>query len=223
VKTVSSSKTNRIMPGPIAATGQRWEVLSFADLDGRGTAPGRSSQADDTAKVMRERGYEAGLAEGRAAGYRAGQIAGMAAATTQREAEAARIDALCAQLATAAAPLVEQQATALVQLACAMTRKLLARELRLAPDSIVAIVADAVAQLPRAAQGVAVHVAPADADLLTARCAAEPQQRAWHIVANPAIAPGGCRVEADCGDLDAGLETRWAALLAALEQHEAPA
>jgi len=153
------------------------------------------------------RGYEAGLAAGRAEMQR--QIA-------ELEGRVRRLDALLGLLAQPLAELDAEVQQQLTLLALAVGKQLARRELKSDPAQIVAIIREAVGRLPVAARDVRVHLHPEDAAVVRERLATPSQERAWSMVEDPAMARGGCIVRTDTTQIDARLESRLNALVSAI-------
>ncbi len=168
----------------------------------------------------REAGHAAGLEAGHAEGHAAGLEAGRTEAEEERQALAARAEALAAILETLAHPLeqldemVEEQLLAVIN---AAARQLVRRELHTRPDEIVAVVREAVAELPARTVEYDLHLHPEDAVIVReALGLTDDDDRSWRLVEDPGLTRGGCRVNSDFTTVDATLERRLAALSARL-------
>jgi flagellar assembly protein FliH len=148
---------------------------------------------------------------------------GLAAAKADIDARIAKLDAQGARLAALlefqARPLarldaeVEQQ---MAELAIAIARQLLRRELSLDPSQIIGVVRDTVALLPAAARDVRVIVHPADAALIRDRLVSPQTHQAWRLVEDTMLARGDFRVATDAAQIDARVENRLNAAIIAL-------
>jgi flagellar assembly protein FliH len=148
---------------------------------------------------------------------------GMALARAELDTRIAKLDAQArlfeAALTAIARPLAlmdNQMREQLTQLAIAIARQLLRRELKADPTQVIAIVRETVALLPAAARDVRVQLHPEDAALLRERLAAPQAESAWTILEDPVMSRGGCRVTAEAAQIDARIETRLAAVLSTL-------
>lgn len=182
----------------------RWDLPSVTGKPVQARRPGRTV---NEIEELEKRAYEEGFAKGREAGL----------AKAKQETQVA-LDQLKAQvtmlertLGTLAQPLqqmdtdVEQQ---LAQLALLIARQLVRRELQLDPAQVIAVIRETVALLPVATRDVRVHLHPQDAAVVRERLATPATDRAWHIVEDPVMGRGGCRVTTDTANIDARLETR---------------
>jgi flagellar assembly protein FliH len=103
----------------------------------------------------------------------------------------------------------------LASLAGAIARQIVRRELKTNPDEIVAVVRETVVLLPITAREVRVHLNPEDAKLVRTRLIEASGDRAWSIIEDPVMARGGCRVNSENSTIDAQLEQRLGAAIAA--------
>jgi flagellar assembly protein FliH len=130
----------------------------------------------------------------------------------------ARVTRLDSILTLLARPLEELDAAVeqeLALLALTIGQHLLRRELKSDPAQIIAIIREAVGRLPAAARDVRVHLHPEDAAVVRERLPAPATERAWRIIEDPALARGGCLVRTDTSQIDARLESRVSAVIAA--------
>lgn len=181
---------------------QRWELPEMG--------PARAQPPQTLRKL------ESLEAEARAEGYARGLEEGRAAARREQEARVRELEALLDALAPAFAPLDEAAERELAQLAVAIARQLVRRELRQHPDEVIGVVRAALAALPSSTRHVRVHLHPDDARLVREHLAAPESGRAWEIVEDPLLTRGGCRVASEVSRVDARLETRLGAVIGAV-------
>lgn len=153
----------------------------------------------------------------------AGRAAGLAAAQKQIDEKVRRLDELTASLTAALGALSRPLAHVddevhgqVTELAIAIARGLLRRELRTDPSQIIGIVRETVALLPAAARGVRVLLHPEDAALVRERLPAGGPEQAWSIVEDPGLSRGDCRVHTEYAQIDARIEARLKATLTSL-------
>jgi flagellar assembly protein FliH len=107
-----------------------------------------------------------------------------------------------------------------LDLALAVARKIVHAELEASAEATARVI-DAAVRHAQDAAVVRVRVNPADKERIEA---AHPAGARPELAADPAVAPGGCVVETDCGDIDATVETQWqiirSAILAEAERDE---
>ena len=166
-------------------------------------------------------GQEAGHQEGHAAGYEAGVTEGREAAEAERQQyadAAAHLEAITAAFARPLEQLDESVEEQLLAVIDAAARQLVRRELHHQPDEVVAVVREALAELPSQAQSYELHLHPEDAGLVREALGVreDDAERQWELVEDPGLTRGGCRVESEFTRVDATLERRLAALSARL-------
>jgi flagellar assembly protein FliH len=156
-------------------------------------------------------------------GYADGHEAGLQAAQQQQQAASAEIDRRVQHLgdildfmAKPMAELDDQVQRQLALLAGAIARQVVRREIKLNPDDIVGLIRDTIALLPVTARDVRVHLHPDDARLLRSRLAEISSERAWSIVEDAVLPRGGCRVTSETSSIDAQVEQRLGAAIAAV-------
>lgn len=150
----------------------------------------------------RREGYEQGLAEGRAA------------ARDDLQAQLQQLRKLCDALARPLADVDTAVERQLAELAMLVARGVLQAELHVRPEHLLRIVRKAIAALPAATADVDICVAPQTAALLREGLE-EAAERDWHIVEDAQLEPGDCRIVTANSRIDASIETRIAAMVAA--------
>ncbi|MEJ0039059.1 MAG: flagellar assembly protein FliH [Gammaproteobacteria bacterium] len=190
-----------------AATAAAAQVYSLPSVDG----PIIGRRVSEKEKVETERaqfakGYEDGLAAARR------EIEGQLAKLRSRMAQ---LDAIMGSLARPFEELdaeVEQQLTLL---ALTVGKQMVRRELRTDPAQVIGVIRECVGRLPAAARDVRVHLHPEDAAVVRELLATPGTDRAWNIVEDPALTRGGCIVRTDVSQIDARLDSRLNAVVAA--------
>lgn len=149
---------------------------------------------------LQQQAREEAFAQGRREGLEAG-----------KKEIRARVHELETLMQTLARPLeqvdaqIEEQ---LVQLALAVAKQLIRRELKTDPGQVLAVVREAMAALPLAARAVRLHMHPEDAALVREMLALNDSERGWQIVEDPVLSRGGCKVSSDTSQIDASVERR---------------
>jgi len=178
-----------------------------------GPVIGSRRKLEDLSAIERE-AWERGFALGREAGVTA----------VQQEQQkligelAQRVRRLDSILECMSKPLQDLDVAVQEQLAAlagAIARALIRRELKTQPGQIVAVIRETVALLPASAREVRVHLHPEDAALVRESLAETTMDRAWAIAEDPVLSRGGCRVTSDNSTIDARVETRLGAAIAA--------
>jgi len=155
-------------------------------------------------------------------GFAEGQEAGIAAARRQEQAALQEIQQRLQQvgaildfMSKPMAALDTEVQRQLASLAGAIARQIVRRELKTHPDEIIAVIRETVGLLPLSARDVHVHLHPEDAKLVRSCLAEASSDRAWSIAEDPIISRGGCRVSSENSTIDAQLEQRLGAAIAA--------
>lgn len=189
-----------------AAEARRWEqpVLGVPASAATAAAPRTVRQLEALEQQAREEGHAQGLAEGRAA-------AALELAQRVREVESL-LDALARPLDG----LDDAVELELAQLAIAIARQLVRRELRTQPDEVISVVREGLAALPAASRHVRVQLHPADAQLVRQALARGEGEHAWEIREDPLLTRGGCEIVSEHSRLDARVEARLGAVIAAV-------
>ena len=216
---------------------QRWEMDSFETPDVPQEAreaeaePNIQPQPDDQAQQIalpseeevaavfqgaKDAGYAAGLQQGHAAGYAEGR----AIAEAEVKAEVARIQALLSELDQDLQQMDQQVAASLLELAIALTKKMVTEALRLHPELIVPIVQEAIRNLPHVSQHPRLFLHPEDAKLVLAHLGEQLEQDHWNIREDERLSRGGCRIEAGGSEINGSVEVRWQRVLSTIGRTE---
>ena len=147
-------------------------------------------------------------------GFARGQADGLAAA---QKATGERLQRLQQILDTLGQPLkelderIEQE---LVALATSVARLIVRRELKSDPGQVIAAVREAMAALPAAARKVRLHLHPEDAVIVREQLRPSEEGHGWHLVEDPSIGRGGCKIVTETSQIDATVESRLTAIAA---------
>ena len=196
---------------------ERWELASFdteipvtasgtVTLSANGGTPALPLDRAAIERICEEAhadGYQAGYQSGFQIGKRTGYAEGQAAA----QAEAARIGQAADNLDQALREFDQQVADELVALAVEIARQVVRREVSARPDAILAVVGEALAQLPH--QHAAIHLNPTDASLVRSYLGDALAHAGHRILEEPAMKPGDCLLESGGSQIDATTATRW--------------
>ena len=108
----------------------------------------------------------------------------------------------------------QQVAQEVLQLACDIARQVVRQELRSNPDALAPVVKEALAMLVADGGAATVRLHPADYDQVGTALQATPATVQW--IADAAVPPGGCLVDAAGTVVDGSLEKRWQRAVAPL-------
>lgn len=185
---------SKVIPEGVETAFQRWELPHLLTAN--------------QMEHIQKQAHEEGFARGHAEGLRA----------AQQESDA-RLQQLGRILNTLSNPLLElddRVEQELVTLALSAARLIVRRELKADPNIVVAAVREALTALPAAARQVRLHLHPEDAALLREHFKLSGEEQGWTIVEDPVLARGGCRVLTETSRIDATVESRLTATMAAL-------
>jgi flagellar assembly protein FliH len=185
-----------------------WELPQI-----NGPVLARNRRIADLQGIERE-AWDKGHAQGREAGIAAVRSEAQAA-SQELERRVQNLGAILDFMSKPIAALDHEVQRQLASLAGAIARQIVRRELKTHPDEIVAVIRETVALLPMTAREVRVHLNPEDAKLVRSRLAEASGDRAWSIAEDPIISRGGCRVSSESSTIDAQLEQRLGAAIAA--------
>lgn len=222
---MSDDRRPRILPaapGPAKVVSRehltaydRWELpvleerIQQAAGQLAGQAPPRDVQPLPTAgelQALQDRAYreglQTGLDEGRAA-------VGARLATLNKAIE--QTSGLLADTESILAP-------RLLNLVVAMAREVIRAELKLQPESLLAVVREALAVMPGGTEAPNIYLHPDD----IAWMREEPgTNAAWQLIPEPGLLRGSCRIEIGDSIVESELQDRWAKVLQAIGRTDA--
>lgn len=171
--------------------------------------PLTAEQIEAIQREARDEAYKEGFEQGRKEGLQSGQA--------EIRASVERLEQVFRALGEPLADVDAQVEEELLELALAVARQVVRRELKTDPGQIVAVVREALGVLPSLAREIRVFLHPDDAVLVReALSVPEGEERHWRIVEEPVLTRGGCRVESDNSYIDASLEKQLATVTATL-------
>lgn len=173
--------------------------------------------------IIGRRVSEKEKAEAERVHFAKGYEEGLAAARREIEAQLAKLhsrmtqlDAIMGSLAKPFEQLDKEVEEQLTLLALTVGKQMVRRELKTDPAQVIGVIRECVGRLPAAARDVRVKLHPQDAAVVRELLATTPgTERAWNIVEDPALTRGGCIVVSDSSQIDARLDARLNAVVAA--------
>jgi flagellar assembly protein FliH len=142
-----------------------------------------------------------------AKGFAQGELAGGEAAGQRGEMMLHRLMQTLEELTQVRAQMIHQTERQMVQLALAIARRVVQREVSLDPDLLIAMARVAMERLGETAQ-VKVRLHPEDYEAAGAARVAQLAGSNVMILADGHLNRGGCRIESDMGMLDAGVDAQ---------------
>ncbi len=158
---------------------------------------------------------ESGYRDGFDAGFGDGLAAGRAEAQAEARTLALQLGGAIKRFDDGVASLEKDVAQELLNLALGIARRIVGETLEAKPETVLATIREALAQLP--AQHAAIHLNIQDADLIRTQMGDTLGRAGHRIHENPQLARGDVLVEAGGTHVDARLETRWQRVWDALE------
>jgi flagellar assembly protein FliH len=184
-------------------------VLPFSwGGNGRGVEPAvpQEPTLEDAPAVSQQR-LAALEREAFAKGYEQGERAGAEAAGKRGEAMLRRLSDTLTELTALRASMIRQTENQIVELALAIARRVVHREISLDRNLMIAIVRVALDRLGETAH-VTVRLHPEEYEATGAARVAEFAGADITFVPDARVGRGGCRVESDMGMLDAGVDAQ---------------
>jgi flagellar assembly protein FliH len=142
-----------------------------------------------------------------AKGFAQGERAGAEAAGKRGEVMLRRLTETLDELTSLRAQMIHQTEHQMVQLALAVARRVVHREISLDRDLLVAMARVAMDRLGESAQ-VTVRLSPGDFEATAAARASQWTGTNVTVVADSRVSRGGCRIESDLGVMDAGADAQ---------------
>lgn len=208
--------SSKVMPAAKAEKAEQWKPPEMAGARGLdGSLPGPLLTAAQIEQIQKQ-AYEEGFAQGKKEGFAYGHKEALMEGREQIEQWSSQLEGLFTSLDTPLKQLDEQVEHELVQLAIAIVRQLVRREIKADPAQILGVVREALGILPVSARNVRLVLHPEDAVLVREVYAVSETELGWNIVEDPVLARGGCRVLTDASQVDATLESRLTALITTL-------
>ena len=201
--------SSTILPKESLSAYRRWELASFDGVPGaraHGVDLPTAREIEALHQNAHREGFESGHREGRE------RIA----------AEVERLRAVIGSFQSENEECERRVAEGVVALALDLARHVVREALHLDAGLVVAVVRDAIRQMPLFSQQARVILHPDDAALVRERLAESLAQSGWTIHEDPALRRGDCRLETATSELDATLATRWQRIAGALGQSVAP-
>jgi flagellar assembly protein FliH len=142
-----------------------------------------------------------------AKGFAQGEQAGADQASQRGEAMLYRLMQTIEELTQVRAQMIQQTERQMVQLALAVARRVIHREVSIDPDLLIAMARVALERLGETAQ-VKIRLHPEDYQAAGAERVAQQAGSNVTVVADAHLSRGGCRIESDMGMLDAGVDAQ---------------
>ena len=169
------------------------------------TDSGQITHRDQQAKI-RQQAYEKSYAKG--------YMEGLAKGQRESHSQIQQLNSIMAALTIPLPELDGQVVNEMMLLCVAIVKQMVRRELKMAPDEVIAVVKEALSMLPDTAAEVTLELHPEDAELVKRSLFNPDAQAGWRIVEDPVLTRGGCRVLSKTSRIDATVENRLNAVIA---------
>ena len=156
-----------------------------------------------------------------AKGYAQGERAGAEAGARRSEAMLRRLGETLQEIGGLREKILRQSERQLVQLAFALARRVVRREIEGDDDFLAALARVALDRLGEHATAT-IHLHPEDLARTPARHLEEWSSAQVRVLPDPAVSRGGCRVESPYGFVDAGIDAQFEQLARALVDSDIP-
>ncbi|GAA3969048.1 flagellar assembly protein FliH [Allohahella marinimesophila] len=193
---------------PTAADLEAIREAAYQDGLAQGLEEGRKKGYESGFKS----GYEKGKTQGRTDGMASGRTEIMAELRSQIDSGVSRLDQVVQVLASPVDALSDELEAASLSLVLAISRSVVARELTLDASHVADIVRYALTQLPESDKPLRIFVNPDDLAFLQEHARPQPEWLA-QCVADPALAPGGCRLDNRTTLVDFSTDKRFAQVI----------
>lgn len=186
------------------------------------------AQAEAEEKSKSEASHQAGYSQGYSQGYTEGFAQGHAQATLEGQRQITEYIATQGQEAaqaflklfeTAQAQLQDSEqalAKGVLELACELSRQVLRHELATNPNALLPVVREALGMLAADSKAAVVRLNPVDVEVFSDVLKTEFSNLSLTLLADAAVARGGCLVESAGTVVDGTVQRRWQRAVASL-------
>ncbi|PKH24732.1 flagellar assembly protein FliH [Enterobacterales bacterium CwR94] len=154
-------------------------------------------------------GQQKGFNEGQKSGYEAGYQQGLADALQQQAPHQARMQQLVTEFQHTLDALDSVIASRLMQLALEAARQVLGQPPVCDGTALLRQIQGMIQQEPMFSGKPQLRVHPDDLPRIEQHLGATLSLHGWRLLGDSSLHPGGCKVSAEDGDLDASVATRW--------------
>lgn len=147
-------------------------------------------------------------------GFQKGHAEGLQASQNEIETKRQLLDSMLQQLVEPTQACGEKTQQELLEMAFAISRQIVRRELKQDPTQLIAIIRDALKLLPIGSKNIQVLLHPEDASVIRSVLPIDedsPDSR-WKLVEEPSMERGGCLLKTDNSNVDASVDRQIAVL-----------
>lgn len=191
---------------------ERWELPAMGEQQKRVDEVNAAELAPPTAEQIEEIQKQA-----RSEGFEQGRREGLQAARSEVDATLLRMEQIIQAMAEPLLAVEEQVEGELLQLAIAIARQIIRRDLQVEPEQVVSVVREALAALPSSSLKVRIQLHPEDAQIVREKLIpSDDSEQPWKITDDLSLTRGGCIVEGESSRIDASVEKRLNSVIAEL-------
>lgn len=213
----------RFIPGEEINAAEQWQ---FGAVDGAALSAVKMAKAKaeqqilDRDERLRQEGYDEGYAQGVAAGRAQATLEGRQMlddyVAQQGRSTAQAFGQLLESARSGIAETEQNIALGVLELACDIARQVLRQELTVTPQVLMPVLREALGLLVAETQAAIVRMNPRDLAQVQDHIRSEFPNLAITLVADAAVQPGGCLVEAAGMVVDGSVPKRWQRAVASL-------
>lgn len=216
-----------IIPKEKLTAYQRWELASFEEPEivevVREDDPAeieRKRQEAEQVELLREQarqqGYAEGLQRGLEEGREQGRMEGLRLGRSEAADEVAALREVARSFGDEVSRANDLVADDLLTLSLDLAKAMLKTALKVRPELVLPVVAEAIRYLPSVQQPALLVLHPQDAEIVRTHLGEELEKAGWRIGEETQMDRGGCRVETASNQIDATPGVRWHRLADAL-------
>lgn len=216
---VTKSKSEiPVKPLRNVTTYSKWEIPSIDAPTNKIFRQPVDEEVEETIEAEAQAVSEAELQKikesARAEGFEKGRSEGLESAKIEIEQKINLLKGLLSQLTEPTQNCAEKTQQELLELAFAVSRQIVRRELKQDPTQLIAIIRDALKLLPIGSKNIQVLLHPEDAAIVRELLSIDdnsPDSR-WRIIEEPSMERGGCNLKTDNSNVDASVDRQIAVL-----------
>jgi flagellar assembly protein FliH len=162
--------------------------------------------SDDELNQIKQRAYQEGFEQGRKEGLLSGE--------SEVNNKKVLLDSMLGQLTDPLQQVGQQTQKELLELAFAISKQIVRRELRQDPSQLIAIIRDALKLLPIGSKNIQILLNPEDASIVANLLSidSDSQESNWQLVQEPSMERGSCVLKTDNSRVDASVDRQVALL-----------
>ncbi len=190
---------SKVIPHNVAGKAKPWEIPDLIKNNDVVSlnAPGGGGE-DLNLVALREEMMKKGFQEG--------YEAGLAKALEKTKSEQQRLEAIFRSLSKPLQRKNDAIEHELIELALAVAKLILRREITQDPRHIIGLIREAIKQLPTTIGGVRIHMQPDDAKLVRETLNQQDDDQRWQIRDDPTMQHGSCEIHTENSFIDASID-----------------